>query len=83
MRADGIQWRSYDKSMQKYIKQIGDERLERVPKDLDLKPYRDEHDHDLLARMKTSMRAGLHPPRTSKHKPLISGAKLVTRKRTT
>ena len=34
--------------MQKYVKTIGDERLTKVPKDLDLKPYRDEHDDDLL-----------------------------------
>ena len=34
--------------MQKYVKTIGDERLTKVPNDLDLKPYRDEHDDDLL-----------------------------------
>ncbi len=34
--------------MQKYVKRIGDERLQKVPKDLDLKPYfDDEHDDDL------------------------------------
>ncbi len=51
VRADGIQWRSYDRAMQKHIKHIGDERLERVPSDLDQKPYRDEHDIELLKRM--------------------------------
>ena len=37
--------------MQKYVKRIGDERLNKVPRDLDTKPYRDEHDDDLLRRM--------------------------------
>jgi hypothetical protein len=37
--------------MQKYVKKFGDERLTKVPIDLDIKPYRDEHDTDLLKRM--------------------------------
>ena len=55
VRADNIQWRAYDAFMQKYVKQIGDEKLEKLPPDLDLKPYRDEHDYDLLARMSKAM----------------------------
>ena len=55
MRADRIQWRAYDGFMQKYVKQIGDEKLEKLPSDLDLKPYRDEHDYDLVARMSKAM----------------------------
>ena len=51
MRAAGIRWRDYDRFMQKYVKRIGDERLTKVPADLDLKPYRDEHDVDLVKRM--------------------------------
>ncbi len=51
MRAAGIRWRDYDRFMQKYVKRIGDERLTKVPADLDLKPYRDEHDDDLVQRM--------------------------------
>jgi len=51
VRAAGIRWRDYDRFMQKYVKKIGDERLKKVPADLDLKPYRDEHDFDLLQRM--------------------------------
>ena len=51
IRAAGIRWRDYDRFMQKYVKRIGDERLKKVPADLDLKPYRDEHDFDLLRRM--------------------------------
>jgi len=52
VRADGIGWRDYDRFMQRYVKAIGDERLTRVPADLDEKPYRDEHDDDLLRRMR-------------------------------
>jgi len=51
VRAAGIRWRDYDRFMQKYVKRIGDERLTKVPPDLDLKPYRDEHDEDLVKRM--------------------------------
>jgi hypothetical protein len=61
VRAAGIEWRDYDRFMQKYVKSIGDERLKKVPKDLDLKPYRDEHDDDLLRRMLTSVKAGKAP----------------------
>ena len=55
VRADGILWRDYDRFMQKYVKHIGDERLTRVPEDLDLKPYRDEHDFDLIKRMRKAL----------------------------
>ena len=61
VRAAGITWRKYDQFMQKYVKTIGDERLTKVPKDLDLKPYRDEHDDDLLRRMLNSAHAGKAP----------------------
>jgi hypothetical protein len=37
--------------MQKNVKRAGDERLTKVPADLDEKPYRDEHDYELLRRM--------------------------------
>jgi hypothetical protein len=61
VRADKIPWKEYDRFMQKYIKEIGDERLKNVPKDLDTKPYRDEHDKTLLKRMKLAERS--HPRR--------------------
>jgi hypothetical protein len=61
VRAAGITWRDYDRFMQKHVKTIGDERLTKVPKDLDLKPYRDEHDDDLLRRMLASVKAGKAP----------------------
>src|SRR5712692_5161444 len=61
VRAAGIRWRDYDRFMQKYVKTIGDERLTKVPADLDLKPYRDEHDFDLLQRMLDCVAAGKVP----------------------
>jgi hypothetical protein len=48
--------------MQKYVKQLGDERLARVPADLDEKPYRDEHDYDLLRRMEAATVGANKPP---------------------
>jgi hypothetical protein len=51
VHAQKITWEAYDRFMQKYVKAIGDERLTKVPVDLDLKPYRDYHDYDLLRQM--------------------------------
>jgi hypothetical protein len=62
VRAAGVVWRDYDRFMQKYVKVIGDERLSRVPADLDTKPYRDEHDLDLLQRMMAAIERGHMPP---------------------
>ena len=47
--------------MQQFVKRIGDERLTRIPADLDLKPYRDEHDYDLVQRMLDSIKRGVAP----------------------
>ncbi|GGY24698.1 hypothetical protein GCM10008098_17880 [Rhodanobacter panaciterrae] len=51
VNAERITWKAYDRFMQKYVKSIGDERLSKVPADLDLKPYRDYHDYDLMQQM--------------------------------
>jgi hypothetical protein len=61
VRADGVSWRAYDLFMQKYVKIAGDERLTKLPGDLDLKPYRDEHDFELMRRMKESTENKDHP----------------------
>ena len=61
VRAAGIRWRDYDRFMQKHVKTIGDERLTKVPADLDLKPYRDEHDYDLMQRMLDGIARGEAP----------------------
>ena len=47
--------------MQKYVKAIGDERLKKVPDDLDLKPYRDYHDYDLMQRMEKALDRSVAP----------------------
>ena len=61
VRADGVSWRAYDRFMQQYVKQMGDARLTKLPGDLDLKPYRDEHDYDLMRRMKGATEDKDHP----------------------
>lgn len=66
VRADRILWRDYDRFMQRYVKHIGDERLTKVPADLDLKPYRDEHDWDLIRRMQKAIDSGRVPPELGK-----------------
>lgn len=62
VRAERISWHAYDRFMQKYVKTVGDERLKKVPKDLDLKPYRDYHDWDLMQRMEKAIAAGKLSP---------------------
>jgi len=76
VRADRIEWRDYDRFMQKYVKRIGDERLTKVPDDLDLKPYRDEHDFDLIKRMITALDGGGLPRALAgrKLRPLLENA---------
>jgi hypothetical protein len=61
VRADNVSWRAYDQFMQKYVKRMGDERLTKLPRDLDLKPYRDEHDYDLMRRMAVAAADPGHP----------------------
>jgi hypothetical protein len=61
VRAAGISWKAYDDFMQKNVKLIGDERLTKIPSDLDLKPYRDEHDYDLVQRMLACIARGEGP----------------------
>jgi hypothetical protein len=61
VRADGVSWRAYDQFMQKFVKIVGDERLTKLPADLDLKPYRDEHDFELMRRMRESTQNKDHP----------------------
>jgi hypothetical protein len=40
VRAAGISWHAYDRFMRMYVKSIGDARVSKVPRDLDLKPTR-------------------------------------------
>jgi hypothetical protein len=55
VRGARISWRDYDRFMQRYIKEAGDECLSCLPPDLDIKPYRDEHDTKLLHAMQRAM----------------------------
>ncbi len=55
VRAAGILSRDYDQFMQKWIKTADSNKVTRVPSNLDLTPYVDEHDDDLLAVMKKAM----------------------------
>ncbi len=52
VEAEGLSWSAYDRFMQRYIKEAEDERVQHLPPDLDVKPYRDEHDAALLERMR-------------------------------
>jgi hypothetical protein len=61
VRASGVTWQAYDRFMRAFVKRIGDETLSRVPRDLDLKPYKDEHDDGLLRRMAASLEQGRMP----------------------
>jgi hypothetical protein len=57
VRAAGIPWREYDRFMARYIKEA-DDVIDRLPPDLDIKPYRDEHDVRLLRRMRAEAARG-------------------------
>ena len=58
VRASGVSWDAYDKFMKKYVKSSDDGSLSRVPRDLDLKPYREERDDALLVRMAAALDKG-------------------------
>jgi hypothetical protein len=58
VRAAEISWDAYDQFMRMHVKSIGDKHLGRVPRDLDLKPYRDERDDALLRRIAASFDKG-------------------------
>ena len=55
VRAAGIEWRDYDRFMQQWIKRADSAQITRVPKNLDLTPYLDENDHDLIKVMQKAM----------------------------
>ena len=54
--ADGVSWLEYDRFMQKWIKEAEESHSLKLPPDLDLRPYIDEHDAELLEQMRASMR---------------------------
>ncbi len=71
VRAEGIEWETYDGFMQDYIKVIGDERLTKVPETLDLTPYKDFHEKDELRQMRKHF--AKVPPIKPKHRIHIAG----------
>jgi hypothetical protein len=61
VRASGITWEAYDTFMRGWVKRIGEQEMTRLPRDLDLKPYQDEHDDQLLRRMAAALDKGPLP----------------------
>jgi urease accessory protein UreE len=57
VEAHGIAWRDYDRFTQQNVKHIADERLTKVPNDLDLTPYREEQDFARLQQLIAAIRA--------------------------
>ena len=57
VRAAGIEWRDYDHFMQQWIKTADSSKLTRVPANLDLAPYLDENDGELIKVMQRAMKA--------------------------
>ena len=51
VQSAGVSWNAYQRFIKKYEKAIESEKLKKVPKDLDLTPYRDEKQFDLLERL--------------------------------
>jgi hypothetical protein len=51
VEAAGVSWAAYQRFMKKHEKPIEEEKLQRVPKDLDLTPYSDEKDIKLLRKL--------------------------------
>jgi hypothetical protein len=56
VRASGIEWREYDHFMQQWIKTSDSAKLTRVPFNLDLTPYLDENDGELIKVMQRAMK---------------------------
>lgn len=49
---DGLNWEEYNNFFEKWIKTIGEEKIKNPPENLDLTPYKDEHDEKLLKNLK-------------------------------
>jgi hypothetical protein len=51
VKAAGVSWWAYQRFMKQHEKSIEQEKLIKVPAELDLTPYRDERDFALLRRL--------------------------------
>jgi hypothetical protein len=61
VQAAGISWKTYSDLLYPYIRKTDKLTVRRVPKDLDLQPYRDEHDVKHIAAMKKLMKGPAEP----------------------
>lgn len=52
----GIDWAKYNRFLAPQMKQINHRRVTSVPRELDITPYQDERDYELLKRMKQHAR---------------------------
>jgi hypothetical protein len=66
VEAAGVSWRTYEGFMKKHEKAIEDEKLQRVSRDLDLAPYRDMKDFELLRNLVTRERRPNSRPRRTR-----------------
>ena len=57
VKAAGVSWGAYQRFMKQHEKPIEEEKLVKVPAELDLTPYRDEKDFALLRRLVQKERA--------------------------
>jgi hypothetical protein len=57
VKAAGVSWWAYQRFMKQHEKPIEEEKLVKVPAELDLTPYRDEKDFALLRRLVQKKRA--------------------------
>jgi hypothetical protein len=76
VRADGVSWAEYDGFMMKFVKEMGEGKVTHIPPDLDLKPYIDEHDDDVLAQMRELLQHA-----RIRHKAHLSKMLAIARKR--
>ena len=56
VEADGLDWDAYDQYMQQWIKEVAHEKIQKVPADLDLQPYKDGKDWKLIDHMRDKMK---------------------------
>jgi hypothetical protein len=57
VRADGFMWQDYDRQLKPYIKLAEEDLVDDLPPDLDLTPYEDELDWELVSTMQKAMLA--------------------------
>lgn len=77
VRAAGVSWEAYHRFIRSHIRRAARKPLSRVPKDLDLQPYRECKDAALLRRMRAATPTVSAPgraPRTRRWSPSLRRA---------